>query len=394
MPWKEVSLMQSRRDFVSLAMAEGAKMRPLCRRFGISPKTGYKWLARALRDGSDALADRSRRPHISPRRTPEAMEQRVIALRCDNPAWGGRKLNRRLRDLGHRDVPSPSTITEILRRHGLLDPAQAAKHRPCTRFEHEAPNDLWQMDFKGHFALEAGGRCHPLTVLDDHSRFALCLRAYGDERTETVRSGLIGVFERFGLPRRILCDNGSPWGNDIDHPHTPLGVWLIRLGIGLTHGRPHHPQTQGKDERFHRTLLAEAVRGQGLRDLDHCQRRFDTWREVYNHQRPHEALGLGVPASRYAPSAREYTGVLAPIEYGPDDAVRRVQCGGQVHFQGRLILVPKAFRGQQVAVRPTDADGHFSVHFCHQRIAAFDLRQASRPRARPAGRGGETSGQG
>jgi transposase InsO family protein len=278
-------------------------------------------------------------------------------------------------DLGHDHIPSASTITEILRRHGLLDETQATKHRPFVRFEHGAPNDLWQMDFKGHFALDTGGRCHPLTVLDDHSRFALGLRACADERTATVRDHLVSLFERHGLPRRILCDNGPPWGDGPEHPHTPLGVWLIRLGVGVCHGRPYHPQTQGKDERFHRTLLAEAVRGHRLRDLPHCQRHFDAWREIYNHERPHEALSLAVPASRYAPSGREYIGTLAPIEYGPGDTVRRVQQGGRVHFGGRVFRVPKAFWGQPVAIRPTDADGCFSVHFCQERIGQIDLRR-------------------
>ncbi len=182
MPWIEVSTMSLRHEFVQLAGQEGANVRALCRRFGISPKTGYKWLQRNAVEGSEGLLDRSRRPETSPGRTPAVMEHAVLTLRDQHPAWGGRKLHTRLLTLGHDGVPSPSTITAILRRHGRLDATQGAQHSAWRRFEHPVPNDLWQMDFKGHVALQHG-RCHPLTVLDDHSRYALCLTACANEQT-------------------------------------------------------------------------------------------------------------------------------------------------------------------------------------------------------------------
>ncbi len=208
MPWKDASLMSLRLEFVTLAAAEGANVRELCRRYGISPETAYKWVGRYRAGGPDALADRSRRPASSPRRCPDALEAEVLRLRDQHPAWGGRKLRARLVALGH-DAPAASTITAILRRHGRLDPARAAAHTPFTRFEHDVPNRLWQIDFKGHFAT-AGGRCHPLTALDDHSRFALGLIACGDEQDATVRGHLTALFRRYGLPERVLCDNGPP----------------------------------------------------------------------------------------------------------------------------------------------------------------------------------------
>jgi transposase InsO family protein len=209
MPWKEVSMVDQRREFVSLALTRQVPVTELCRRFGISRDSGHRLLRRHAQQGEAALLPNSRRPHSSPARTPDAMEQQVLVLRDRHPAWGGRKLARRLRDMGLTEVPAPSTITAILHRHGRIDPDQAARHRPWQRFERAAPNELWQMDFKGHIALQQG-RCHPLTVIDDHCRYALGLRACADEREPTVRGQLSALFRRYGLPEAILCDNGSP----------------------------------------------------------------------------------------------------------------------------------------------------------------------------------------
>jgi transposase InsO family protein len=264
-------------------------------------------------------------------------------------------------------------MTAILQRHGQIAPEAAPQHTAWQRFEHDAPNRLWQMDFKGHFALLAG-RCHPLTVLDDHSRFAVGLQACGDQTGQTVQARLTACLRRYGLPEAILVDNGPPWGSDAEHPHTPLTAWLIRLGVRILHTRPYHPQTQGKDERFHRTLKAEVLGTRVLRDLAHCQREFDRWREVYNLQRPHEALAMAVPASRYRVSPRAFPEVLPPIEYGPADLVRKVAEGGELSYRSRPFRVGKAFCGYPVALRPTLVDGVLDVFFCHQRVAQVNLR--------------------
>jgi transposase InsO family protein len=306
MPWRGLSVMDQREEFVKLALMPGANRKELCRRFGISRKTGYKLLRRHAAEGRAGLADRSRRPRRSPARTPDAIEQEVLRLRqVSNDAWGGRKIGAVMRRAGRQDVPSASTITAILRRYDKLG-ARAGEHPgPYQRFERAAPNELWQMDFKGHFATIAG-RCHPLSVLDDHSRYAVGLTACGNEQEATVRDRLVAVFRRYGLPWAMIMDNGAPWGNAGDQPYTIFTVWLLRLGVRVIHGRPSHPQTQGKDERFHRTLKAEVLHGRSFRDLPECQQAFDTWRQVYNHERPHEALGLAVPADRYRPSPRAF----------------------------------------------------------------------------------------
>lgn len=377
MPFQEVSRMASRQEFVLLATQEGVNVRQLCRRFGVSPKTGYKWLARFRAAGAAGLSDQSRRPKRSPARTEASVEQMVLEARAEHPAWGGRKLRRLLQQRGAIEIPAASTITEILRRHHLLDAAESQRHRAFTRFEHAAPNDLWQMDFKGHFALEAGGRCHPLTVLDDHSRYALGVQACDNEQGLTVQRELTGIFRCFGLPRRMLMDNGAPWGSDREHPFTPLTVWLMRLGIRVSHGRPYHPQTQGKDERFHRTLQCEVLQRHRFRDLAECQARFNPWRETYNSVRPHEALGLCVPASRYQLSATPFPETLPPIEYPPGYEVRKVQDGGEVSFHGRTFRVAQAFRGYPVGLRPTPHDSCFEVCFCHTELGSLNLRASN-----------------
>ena len=374
MPWEEVSVMSQRKEFVKLVQVEGANVRELCQRFGISPTTGYKWLSRFRGGGEAGLADLPRRPYCSPRRTTDEIEDLVLKARDGHPAWGGRKLQAWLSAKGHGLLPSPSTITAILRRHGRIEPAEGAKHRAWQRFEHPEPNQLWQMDFKGHFPL-IERRCHPLTVLDDHSRFSLGLEACGDERTETVRQRLIKIFRRYGLPERMVMDNGSPWGHDADHRHTLLTVWLLRLGIEVSHGRPRHPQTQGKDERFHRTLVAEVLQGTTFKDLKHCQVAFDSWRGVYNLERPHQALGMATPASRYRVSHRPFPEQLPRVEYGPEDQVRWVQDQGRVSWKGRKVKISTAFKGLQVAIRPTSTDGLWDLFFMTNKLCQIDLRQ-------------------
>lgn len=376
MPFREVSRMDERLDFVMLASVEGANIRGLCRRAGISPTTGYKWLTRWRLYGPAGLEELPRRPHGSPLRSDAATEAAVVLLRQQHPAWGGRKIARRLKDLGHHPVPAPSTVTAILRRHGVELGRFGGGETAFTRFEHGEPNALWQMDFKGHVALASGRRLHPLTVLDDHSRFAVVLRACADERTETVRSRLIAAFRRYGLPAAMITDNGGPWGDGPANRFTPLGVWLIEQDIRVSHSRPYHPQTMGKDERFHRSLKAEALSGPPFADLATAERALDRWRHVYNHERPHEGLDLAVPASRYRPSRRDYVETPVRFDYAPDDIVRRVQQGGRVNLFGRIVRLPKAFRGKDVAFRPTNQDGVFHAFFRDQHIVTIDIADA------------------
>jgi len=374
MPWKESTPVSERSEFSAFASLPGANMSELCRRFQISRQTGYKWLRRAQLGDTD-VHDRSSRPHVSPKRTLPDVEAKVLAIRERYPFYGGRKIRRRLLDEQVELTPAASTITTILKRNGLLSPERRIK-RDWQRFEEDSPNALWQMDFKGDFALSQG-RCYPLTVLDDHSRFNICLAACPNELGSTVRDRLTVVFERYGLPERMLMDNGSPWGSSGQSTHTRVSAWLIRLGVTVSHGRPYHPQTQGKEERFHRTLKLEVIgRRPVWHDLQETQQAFDSWRHEYNFERPHDALGLDVPASRYSPSLRSFPGVLPPIEYDVELEVRKVKDNGSIKLKGGYAFISKAFSGEPVGLREV-GNGIWDVYYSHQRIDRLDLNSPS-----------------
>ena len=297
------------------------------------------------------------------------MEAAVLAVRESNPMWGGRKIAASLRRQG-LSPPSPSTITEILRRNG--QPMVAPGQKAWKRFEHAEPNALWQMDFKGDVAF-GHGRLHPLTVVDDHSRYAVVLQAADNERHQTVQNAVQAAFERYGLPEIILTDNGSPWGDTGERSLTKLGVWLIEHGVAPWHSAPFHPQSHGKNERFNRTLKAELLEGRIFGDLAQAQQAFDGWRHRYNHHRPHDALGLAVPADRYRPSARSYNPIVEPFDYGPDDFVRSVDVAANISFHGRRLKASKALVGKQVAIRPTQRDGVFDLIFRHVTVKSIDF---------------------
>ena len=240
------------------------------------------------------------------------------------------------------------------------------------RFEHAVPNDLWQMDFMGHRALDAD-RVHPLTLLDDHSRFALTVTACANERQTTVKARLTTVFRHYGVPRSILSDNGSPWGLAGRGGLTSLEAWLLQLGVEPWHGRAAHPQTQGKVERFHGTIAAEVFAQRQFPDLAAAQTAFDRLRAIDNHDRPHEALAYAVPASRYRPSPRPFPETMPQITYGPEDAVRIVTVHGSIQWQRHRYFVGRGLVGHPVAVRPMPEDGRWEVYFCQRQVATIDL---------------------
>ena len=273
-------------------------------------------------------------------------------------------------------IPAASTITEILRRKDLINPEEAEKHKPFQRFEMEKPNELWQMDFKGYFGLTEGGNCHPLTILDDHSRYLIGLKACPNETKKTVQEHLCEVFSYYGLPDRMLMDNGSPWGNTQEHLYTMLTAWLIRLGIKVSHGKPYHPQTQGKDERLHRTLNEELIRRYPMTNLTQCQISFDQWRDIYNNDRPHESLKMDTPCEHYQPSSKLFPEVLAPLIYPPGYTVRKVDQNGWIYFQNKRHRIGKAFRYSVVGLcHDETCDDIVNVFFCNKCVAKIPLRK-------------------
>lgn len=370
MAWRDLSIMDQRQEFVTLASLEGANVSALCARFGISRQTGYVWLKR--RRAGEPVADRSRRPHSSPGRTPADLERSVLDMRDEHPAWGARKIARRLQDIG-MEPPSASTLHAILSRNGRIAPATQDR-QALGHFEREEPNLLWQMDFKGRTQLTCGKWCYPLTIIDDHSRFAIGIEACLDEQMHTVRGRMEPILRRYGLPLAIYTDNGNPWGTGVPNQWTRLRVWLLKLGIDLIHARPYHPQGRGKNERFHRSLKAEVVDFAALADQARAQRAFDHWREIYNHHRPHQAIGMAVPASRYQPSPRAFPDRLPEPIYDSGEIIRRVSSTkGYVSFKGRAWRVPSAFKSECLAIRPLNRDGLYGIFFGATQIAKIDL---------------------
>ena len=366
--------MSLREEFVSLAVQPGSSLAGLCRRFGISRKTGYKWLWRYRAEGCDGLADRSRRPHHNPNQIVDhRLETAVLTWRLRS-GWGGRKLRKVLENEGWKNLPSASTISSILKRHGCLVTTnlQTQQYR---RFVADAPNALWQMDFKGPVRVR-DGTVEPLTVLDDHSRFSLGIRACTDQTGDTVKQHLTDIFRRYGMPWRMLADNGNPWGkiNQWGEQRTVFEVWLMTLGIELIHSRPCHPQTCGKEERFHRTLKQELAGEEMNVLLSDCQMLFDAWRHQYNTIRPHEGIDMATPASRYRISDRVFPERIAPPEYDIHDIVRSVRDKGRVCYKAYDYKIGSAFHGQRVAIRPTEMDEKMAVYFYKQKVAEIDLR--------------------
>lgn len=355
MPWVG-SVVEQRLRFVELVDA-GVSITEACRVVGVSRPTGHKWLVRFREHGVEGLVDQSRRPRRSPRQVDASVEATVCEVRDAHPVWGGRKIAAFLKRQGHTQVPAPSTITGILRRNGYLPAQPEPRDRYLTvgSFQADAPNDMWQIDFKGDFALTGGGRCFPLGVLDDHSRYNLGLYACGNQQFATVQTHLTDIFTTHGLPGVLLTDNGPPWGtSNPTYRWTPLKVWLLDLGVKVVHSRPRHPQTLGKQERFHSTLNKELLTPNSpFGDLTELQDSFNGWRHTYNHHRPHEALGeTTVPAERYRPSPRPFPDHIEPATYPDHWHLRVVDVSARIEYQGRRYKVGRPFRGQTVAIDP------------------------------------------
>jgi transposase InsO family protein len=371
MPWRDVTLMDLRRDFVTAADRGTMPFVTLCARFGISRKTGYKWLARYRTEGMAGLVDQSRRPHTSPGLTDPDMTTMIRIVATAHPTWGGRLIRHALVNQGLTEVPAASTITAILGREGLRPRDMPAPH-PVIRFEADAPNHRWQMDFKGWTATRTG-RLTPLTVLDESSRYLLLLEHVPDGTFLTVQALLTDCFHRYGLPWQLLADNGPPWGSSHARILTRMDVWLLRLGIRPLHGRPLHPQTQGKVERFHRTLHIDLLH-QPFDSPQQAQVALDAYRLVYNHERPHSALGFRPPADHYTLSVRTFPGTLGAIEYDDEAQIRQVSAKGTIRYQNRVLFLSEALHGLPVGVYPTLRDGVMRIQFCSRTLTTIDLR--------------------
>jgi len=345
MPWKGRTVEGLREEFVAVAREGCRSVQSVCREYGISRKTGYKWLKRA--EAGESLRDRSRRPHRTKAKTASAIEEQIITMRMEHPAWGAKKIAAVLGGRGWQ-LPCIRTVNHILKSKGLIDPEESRKHRACQRFEKSRCNEMWQADFKGDFALLDGSRCYPLTILDDHSRFSIRIDARPNQKG--VKDSFRQAFLTYGLPDAILTDNGSPF-RGIRGGYSDLERWLLDHDVIPVHGRFRHPQTQGKIERFHRAMKQELLKGMHFTDLQEAGEGLLRWRRCYNESRPHEALGMRCPAEVYQASERTYCDTPKPFEFDGTHHVRKVNNWGYLRFDKWQIYLSEAFSNIRLEIR-------------------------------------------
>jgi putative transposase len=375
MVWRETGIMDERLRFVGECLEDDRTMTELCEAFGISRKTGYKWLGRYRAVGPEGLRDLPRVPLRHGRATAADVVERIVSEKEVHPSWGPKKIIGRLRRLEpHQVWPSASTAGAILRRHGLVCAGKRARLRACGNGPFgpaDRPNAVWTADHKGWFRTGDRQRCEPLTVMDASSRFALALEACGSTGEAEAWPVLERLFDEHGLPDRFRSDNGSPFASAGAAGLTPLAIRLVKLDIRLERIAPGKPQQNGRHERFHLTMLplarapaADRAAQQGV---------FDAFRHEYNHERPHEALGMQTPAEHYRASSRRMPRSAPDPDYPAAAAVRRVRSNGEIKWHGELIYVAATLAGEQVAVEETES-GEWSLRFYHHPLGVIDAR--------------------
>lgn len=358
MPWKETCSVDERLRFIALVKDSDDSFAALCEQFGISRKTGYKWVARYEELGPRGLEERRSVPRTCPHATPTAMIDTLTKLRKEHPTWGPKKLRARLQSLGVEELPAPSTIGDLLKKHGLVHPRRRRVLAPRTRSvlaPADQPNDTWCVDFKGHFGLRDRSRCHPLTLTDQASRYLLKCEGVAKPDEASVQPHFEHAFREFGLPWRIRSDNGPPFATLGIGGLSALSVSWIKLGIQPERIDPGHPEQNGRHERMHKTLKAEGTIPPEATLADQ-QRAFDRFRHEYNDERPHEALDQKTPASRYTPSRREMPSKPSSPEYKDTMTVRRIDDKGKLWLGGATALVSRLLINEPVGLLPIEQD--------------------------------------
>ena len=367
MPWECKTVEDQRREFAQAAMY-CKNFSALCREFGITRRTGLKWKERYT--ACQPLTDRSRKPHTTPTRTPEEVELLILAVRAENPGWGAKTIHRVLERRGCQNLPCVKTVNNILHRYGCISPEESQKRRAYSSVEKERCNVRWQTDFKGEFRMKDNNYCYPLTILDDHSRYSLRI-APRLSTANVVIPVFTEVFQQYGMPDSILSDNGAQFAG-FRKGYTQFEKWLIDLDILPIHGRIKHPQTQGKIERFHRTMKHELLNHTEIADIEDAQTKFRLWQDKYNNLRPHEALGMKTPGEVYEPSQRQYESKVKEFEYGGEHHVLKVNSWGYVRFNGWQVYLSETMANQYIEFR-TSSDGEtFVACYRNFKIAEFD----------------------
>lgn len=373
MCWRQSEAVRLRQRFVQLHQSGGLTMTELCRRFGVSRPTGYAWLSRFAEEGAEGFAERSRRPHTSPHRTPVEIESSILGVKQQYPLWGPVTIVDYLqRQHPTKAWPASSTAGEILKRHGLVEPRR--KRRPMRHpgrpyLPMAAPNDTWAADFKGEFKTRDGRYCYPLTITDGHSRFLLACRGRLSTRYEVARPVFEEAFRTYGLPHQILTDGGSPFGSTALAGLSRLGVWWIKLGIQPVLIQPGRPDQNGRHERMHRTL-GPTTRPPAT-NLAAQQRRFSQFITEYNEVRPHRALNKRTPSELYLPSPRPYPSRTPRVEYPAHFEVRKADVGGRISWHDRPLRVSKILRGELVGLEPIEED-LYRVYFGPLLLGVFN----------------------
>lgn len=369
MPWERRTVEDQRREFAQAAL-ECSNFSALCREYGITRRTGMKWKARY--EAQEPLSDRSRRPNSSPTRTPEAVERRILELRTENPGWGAKTLRKVLENQGEQNLPCVKTVNNILHRHGCISPEESQKRQPFTRYEKEKCNMMWQTDFKGEFRMEDNNYCYPLTIIDDHSRFSIKIAPRLSTKNVVIPV-FTEVFHEYGLPDSILSDNGSQFAG-FRKGYTQFERWLMDLDILPIHGRIKHPQTQGKIERFHRTMKQELLNHVSISNIDDAEAQFLDWREKYNNIRPHEALGMKTPGQVYIASPKAYPEQIKDWEYGGQYHVIKVNSWGYARFDKWQVYLSETMIDKYIEFRPSPDGEFFFACYRNFKIAEFNTQ--------------------
>ncbi|MBR5632674.1 MAG: IS481 family transposase [Clostridia bacterium] len=355
-----------RKEFVEAAK-ETPNFSLVCREFGITRKTGYKWMERE--SSGEELSNRSRRPNTIANKTPKETELQIVELRMKHPGWGAKKIKAVLEKKG-LVMPCTKTVNNILNRYNCISEEESLKHKAFTRFEKERCNDMWQTDFKGEFKMQDGNYCFPLDIIDDHSRYILKIKPSATT-ANLVLPTFREVFCEFGMPNSILSDNGAQFAG-FKHGFTQFEKWLMNHDVLPIHGRVKHPQTQGKIERFHRAMKQELLSHYIPNDLEDAERVLNDWRDCYNNERPHEALGMKCPAEIYVPSNRSYKDTVEKYEYGGQYHVIKVNSWGFVRFADFQVYLSETMIGEYIEFRPNLSNDSFIACYRNFAIAEFD----------------------